>query len=125
MHPKGGNCTKEKTVPEERPMPAPEPGRGPAGFLAWLKKRGSEQDLSFCVKVWARRGVQIEEEVRRWGIPNIRICRTGRGDKVVLLVNKVWADRWLIHYGTELPHHAQFKRTERKCSETENKANVY
>ena len=66
----------------------------------------------------------MEEEARSAGIQNIRICRTSGGEKVVFLVDKVWADKWLRHYGAELPHHSHFLRTEIKCSEKEKKGNV-
>ena len=66
----------------------------------------------------------MEEEARRLGLLKIRICRTRKGEKAVFLVDKVWADKWLRHYGAELPHHSHFLRTERKTSETEEKGNV-
>ena len=66
----------------------------------------------------------MEEEAKRLGLLKIRICRTSGGEKAVFPVDKVWADRWLRHYGAELPHHAHITRTVIKYSETERKGNV-
>jgi hypothetical protein len=128
------NTTSSRTLPgsgttehrrSENPLPpAPDPGIRTAAFIAWLKKRGAVWPLAGCTFAWARKGVDVEEEARRLGITKIRICRTGGGQKAVFLPDKVWADRWLRHYGLELPHHSHFQRTVNKCSETENNGNV-
>lgn len=28
-----------------------------------------------------------------------------RGNKVIVLKDKVWADQWMMHYDLEVPHH--------------------
>jgi len=104
-------------------LPAPDPGPEMAGFISWLKKRGFVKRLSSCLSGWAHKGIRIEEEIKRIGPSRIYITRRG-GEKVVILADKVWADRWMVQYNVEVPHHGHFQRTERIVSETERKGNV-
>jgi hypothetical protein len=115
--------TEHRRTEDTGPL-APDPGIRTAAFIAWLKKRGAVWPLPGCIFAWARKGIDVEGEARRLGIPKICICRTSRGGKAVFLVDKAWADRWLRHYGLELPHHSHFKRTVNKCSGTEHNRNV-
>jgi hypothetical protein len=119
-----GSGTTEHPRPTDPAPPEPDPGIRTAAFIAWLKKRGAVWPLPGCIFAWARKGIDVEETVKRLGIHKIRVCRTGGGQKAVFLADKAWADRWLRHYGQELPHHSQFKRTVNKCSGTEHNRNV-
>jgi hypothetical protein len=118
-------CTHLSCSPH--PVPAlhdPDPGYKGTRFIAWLKKRGAVQRLSKCMIKWSREGLDIERTVNRMGTANIDIYRSSGGEKVVVLKNKVWADQWMIHYGLEIPHHAQPARTKIKLSQSETKGNV-
>lgn len=72
--------------------------------------------MSKCIFKWSQEGLDIEQVIKRMGTLNIDIYRSSGGEKVVVLRNKVWADQWMIHYGLEIPHHAQPLRTRRKLS---------
>ncbi|HII00916.1 TPA: hypothetical protein HA351_04445 [Methanosarcinaceae archaeon] len=90
------------------PFP-PAPSYHTTEFIAWLKKRGAIRKLSECMRKWESEGLDIEDIVSSLGPETIAIYRS-RGEKVVFLKNKVWADRWMIFHDLEVPHHKHKKR---------------
>ena len=90
---------------EDKP-PEPDPTYQVTRFLSWLKKRGAIRKLSECTRKWAPEGLDIESVADRFYPELIGVYRY-RGEKVVSLNDKVWADRWMIYYDLEVPHHGQ------------------
>ncbi|AKB25559.1 hypothetical protein MSMTP_2090 [Methanosarcina sp. MTP4] len=90
------------------PFP-PTPSYQTTEFIAWLKKRGAIRKLSECMRKWESEGLDIEYTVNSLSPEIIAIYRS-RGEKVVFLKNKVWADRWMIFHDLEVPHHKHKKK---------------
>jgi len=67
--------------------------------------------LSECNKKWELEGLNIESIIKELGPQYLGIYRY-RGEKVVKLENKVWADQWMSYYDLEVPHHRHKKRME-------------
>ncbi len=100
----------------------PDPSYKVTEFLSWLKKRGAIRKLNECKKKWENEGLNIESITKEL---NPFICiYTYKGEKVVSLENKVWADQWMSHHNLEVPHHRHNKRLEKIFSVTENKTKV-
>lgn len=101
----------------------PDPGYEAIRFLSWLKKRGGVKKLSLCIRKWQGEGLDINNIIRTLGNSFIRIY-IKRGEKVVVLINSVWANQWMRHYHTEIPHHRHSLPLERIISITEKKRKV-
>jgi hypothetical protein len=86
----------------------PEPSLICVHFLSWLKKRGATVSLRDCVVKWGKR-FDIEETIKTLGPAIIILARTSGGEKVIRLMDKPWADQWMIYYRMEVPHHRQTK----------------
>jgi hypothetical protein len=106
--------TKRTLIPSP-----PDPGESFVIFLSWLKKRDCVKKLKICFLKWKQRE-SLEKIIKEFDNNLIQICWR-RGEKVVWLKNKVWADQWMIHYEVEVPHHSQKLRTGRFISVTEIK----
>jgi len=89
--------------------PPPDPGYEGTVFLQWLKKRGALRKQSDCEKKCQENGFTAKEFVHRVGIGYVQLARTRDGERVVKLMDRRWADRWMIHYGLEVPHHRHWK----------------
>ncbi|HEC57738.1 MAG TPA: hypothetical protein ENI32_07715 [Candidatus Syntrophoarchaeum butanivorans] len=87
----------------------PDPGYEGSRFLAWLSKHGGIQNLKSCKSKCEQLGLNIDTILREWGTERIRI-NLSRGEKVVVLVDKVWAGQWTRYYDTFIPHHRHWKR---------------
>jgi hypothetical protein len=121
-----GNGTDDKSIRpnscSSKPVPPqPDPGYDATRFIAWIKKRGAVRRLCKCVQKWQPDGLDIELIIKRLGPSNISIFRTSGGEKVVGLIDKVWADQWMTHYGLEVPHHAQPSKTIYSVTERKRK----
>ena len=101
----------------------PDPTFQVTEFLSWLKKRGALRKLKDCENKWKREGLDIEKILNKFDESYIAIYLS-RGEKVVLLKNKVWADQWMSHYDLEVPHHRHKKELEKIFSVTESKTKV-
>jgi hypothetical protein len=101
--------TKEPSVPPALQPEPPDLGHQVVRFLAWLKKRGAVKSLAHCKKKW--KDLEVEATAKRLEPARIAVYASSRGDKVVVLKDTVWADRWMIYYGEEIPHHGQAERT--------------
>lgn len=80
-----------------------------AYFLAWLKKRRGLVSIRICRIKWAKEGIDILELTKKLGEEMVCV-QLVRGEKYVRLINWVWADRWMIFYDIEVPHHGQTTR---------------
>lgn len=87
----------------------PDPGNEDILFFAWIKKRGTVCDLRKCELKWSRKGLDVQDLVARYGAPIISIRMSGKGEEVVWLEDKVWADQWMIFHRREVPHHTRLK----------------
>ncbi len=76
-----------------------------AVFPGWLKKRGALRKAKDCERKCQENGFTAKEFIKRVGVENIRIAQTGNGNKVIKVVNLVWADQWMTYYDVEVPHH--------------------
>lgn len=103
------------------PIP-PDPTFKVTEFLQWLKKRGAIRKLSDCVEKWEIEGLNIESVIKTLQ-PYLCIYRY-KGEKVVKLENKPWADQWMSHYNLEVPHHRHMKEMEKMISVTEKERKV-
>lgn len=103
------------------PLP-PDPTYDVTKFLSWLKKLGAMWKLNECKKKWESEGLNIESVIRTLR-PYLCIYRY-KGEKVVRLVNTVWADQWMSRYNLEIPHHRQWKKLEKIISDTEKERKV-
>jgi len=83
----------------------PDPGLDGAVFLGWLKKRGSLRKVKDCERKCMENGFSAKEFIKKVGQEKIRFAMTGNGNKVIQLVEKPWADQWMIYYDVEVPHH--------------------
>jgi hypothetical protein len=83
----------------------PDPGFNGAAFLGWLKKRGGIRREKDCERKCQENGFTAKAFIKQVGVEYIRIGQTGNGNKVIRLVNKVWADQWMTYYDVEVPHH--------------------
>ncbi|MBU4373727.1 MAG: D-lyxose/D-mannose family sugar isomerase [Euryarchaeota archaeon] len=91
-------------------------------FIQWLKKRGAIRKLKECKKKWESEGLNIESIVEELK-PYLCIARF-RGEKVVKLENKPWADQLMSRHNLEVPHHSHWKKLEKIISDTETKTKV-
>ncbi len=103
------------------PVP-PDPTFQVTEFLQWLKKRGAMRKLSECVEKWEIEGLNIETIIKTLQ-PYLCIYRY-KGEKVVKLENKPWADQWMSYYNLEVPHHRHMKGIEKMISVTEKKTKI-
>lgn len=105
------------------PPPPPDPTYPVTEFIQWLKKRGMVKSLKLCKKKWESEGLDIEKILKDLN-PLLGLYRSKGGEKVVKLEDRVWADKWMIHYKLEVPHHRHAKSMEKMISVTENKTKV-
>lgn len=96
-------------MPSEIPLDSQDPGHEIVKFLAWLKKRGTVKSLVHCRRKW--RDLDIEDMARELGPDLMAIYLSSRVGKVVVLKDAVWADKWMIYYDEEVPHHGQMMGT--------------
>ena len=88
----------------------PDPERDGASFLGWLKKRGAMRGLQECERRCQEFGFTAKYFVKRIGVEKIQIAQTGNGNKILKLVDTVWADQWMTFYDLEVPHHRHWKK---------------
>lgn len=81
-----------------------DPERNGAAFLAWLKKRGGLKPVDYCKSRCSITGFNPSRFVKSLDSSHIQIY-TFRGEKVIKLEDWDWADRWMVYYGQEVPHH--------------------
>lgn len=93
------------TFSRQAPTEGPDPEHEGAVFLAWLKKRGGMRSEKDCKRKCQENGFTAKEFINKVGEDHIRLYRRSGGGKVIKLMNKVWADQWMIYYGKEVPHH--------------------
>lgn len=86
------------------------PGFEGAVFLGWLKKRGALREVKDCERKCLENGFTAKEFIKQVGQEKIRIGETGNGNKVIVLVDKPWADQWMTYYDVEVPHHRHWKK---------------
>lgn len=91
-------------------------------FIQWLKKRGAVRRLKECKKKWESEGLNIETIVEELN-PYLCVYRY-KGEKVIKLENKPWADQLMSRCNLEVPHHSQWKKLEKMISDTERKTKV-
>lgn len=89
---------------------SPDPGFDGASFLSWLKKRGAMRRLQECERRCQEYEFTAKDFVKKIGVEKIQIAQTGNGNKVLKLVDKVWADQWMIFYDQEVPHHRHWRK---------------
>lgn len=89
--------------------PPPDPGYEGTVFLQWLKKRGAMRKKYDCERKCRENGFTAKEFVHRMGKDQVRLARTRNGEEVVKLMDRVWADQWMIHHGLEVPHHRHWE----------------
>jgi len=103
----------------EIPPDSPDPGHETVKFLAWLKKRGTVKSLVHCRRKW--KNLDIENIAQELGPYLMAIYVSSRVGKVVVLEDAVWADRWMIYYDEEVPHHGQMTGSRTRASITGSK----
>jgi hypothetical protein len=91
----------------------PDPGMEATYFLAWLKKRRGLVDLRKCNIKWDKEGLDIIKITKKLG-EDLLCIQLIRGEKFVRLINWVWADKWMMLYDIEVPHHGQTMRQKNK-----------
>ena len=78
-------------------------------FLAWLKKRGAEQRLIYCKKKWESKGIHVKEICKGYARGMMHVQNDpATGEKWVVLDDVVGADKLMMEYGEEVPHHGQW-----------------
>jgi hypothetical protein len=82
----------------------PDPGFDGASFPGWLKKRGAMRRLQECEQRCPEFGFTAKNFIKMIEVEKIQIPRTGNGNKVLKLVDKVWADRRMCFYVPEEQH---------------------
>lgn len=87
----------------------PDPRLEGAIFLGWLKKRGAMRKVKDCERKCQENGFTAKDFIKQVGIQNVCIGQTGNGNKVIKLVDTVWADQWMTYYDVEVPHHRHWK----------------
>jgi hypothetical protein len=86
-----------------------DPTRETIYFLAWLKKRRGLVSLRICNIKWDKEGLDIIGITKTLGVDLICI-QLIRSEKFVRLVDWARADRWMISYDIEVPHHGHKMR---------------
>ena len=82
----------------------PDPKENGAIFLGWLKKRGVLRGAVNCERKCKENGFEAKRFIKDMGENRIALYLS-RGNKVIVLKDKVWADQWMMHYDLEVPHH--------------------
>lgn len=82
----------------------PDPKENGAIFLGWLKKRGGLRGVVDCERKCKENGFEAKWFIKDMGEERIALYLS-RGNKVIVLKDKVWADQWMMHYDLEVPHH--------------------
>ena len=87
-----------------------DPGFEGCIFIQWMKKRGGIRRSGECRLKARECGFDADWFVKEMGMEFIATGRTGDGKKVIYLVDLPWADRWMIFYDLEVPHHRHWKK---------------
>lgn len=96
---------KDSLSSKKKKEPIPNPGQEVAIFIAWLKKRGYCQKLVKCEKKCDHLGLDFEDDILTpLGNEIIRVFNS-RGEKVVVLLDKTWAQDISTYHGVDIPHH--------------------
>ena len=89
----------------------PDPGEDGAYFFSWLLKRNAVKPYQYCKKRW--KDINLDALLKRVGPKIARKCKSSDGQKVIWLVDTVWASQWAMKYGCDYPHHRQRKSIEK------------
>lgn len=87
----------------------PDPSFEGAVFLGWLKKRGGVRKAKDCERKCQENGFTAKDFIKQVGEEKVLIGLTGNGNKVIKLVDTIWADQWMTYYDLEVPHHRHWK----------------
>jgi hypothetical protein len=90
---------------KEEHMPEPDPGSRVAQFIAWLKKRGYIQNYTKCEMKCKHLCLDLEKDILDVLGCEIIGVYTSRGEKLVVLENRTWAQDISRYHGVDIPHH--------------------
>jgi len=102
------------TKPDDT-MASPAAGRPGPRFrwmqiLQWIKKRGNIRSFKHCHLKASELRFDFSSFMKRMHPSYIAIMKSSDGQKVISLNDLPWADRWMIFYDLEIPHHRHGKR---------------